>query len=764
MLNRIQLIKGVGQFDSASLSANEQFNRLTLIYGENGRGKTTLSSVLSSLMSGNTSLIEERKRLGFTDSPHVVIAQAGSGTLQFKENQWSGSAPPMAVFDDGFIDANICSGLAVATSHRQKLHELILGAKGVALNATLQDAVKRVEEHNSALKELAAAIPASVRGDVTVDKFCALEVPDDIDQQLQDAERNLAALKQSDAIQNTPAFVDLSLPEIDPNGLSILLGKSIDDLSDASLAAVQSHAGKIGSGGEAWLAGGMARVIETDEQVDCPFCGQDLSDSDLYEHLRGYFGDAYKGLKDEIAKEEKAFSHTHSEDAPAAFERSVRVAIERRSFWSQFCDIPEVSIDTAAVARCWKDVREQVAGLLKSKQQSPLEQIAVPVGLTEKIEAYQVHRAAIAALSTQLGSCREAIDAVKEKAGAGNAASVEADLARLKAVKQRSMDAVSKACDAYLAEKQLKKATEDERDKAKEQLKSHRETIFPKYETAINGYLQKFNANFRLSSVKAADTRGGPTCNYGVLVNSSSDPIDISTPPGQGPSFKTALSSGDRNTLALAFFLSSIDDHPQIASLVVIIDDPINSLDDHRTVATAVEVRKLLQRVTQVVVLSHSKPFLCRLWEGTEESEKTAYEIRRSTNGSILSQWDVTQDCVTEHDKRHELLEAVLGSSPTNPREVARAIRPHLEAFCRVAYPRWFWPGQLLGPFCGLCEQRFGQSDEILSQQDTEELKDIKDYANRYHHDTNASWETESINDGELLGYVRRTLAFIRRA
>jgi hypothetical protein len=176
------------------------------------------------------------------------------------------------------------------------------------------------------------------------------------------------------------------------------------------------------------------------------------------------------------------------------------------------------------------------------------------------------------------------------------------------------------------------------------------------------------------------------------------------------------------------------------------------------------EVRKLLQRVTQVIVLSHNKPFLCRLWEGTDGSEKAAYEIRRSGNGSVLASWDVTQDCVTEHDKRHTLFESALHSSPNNLREVAQSLRPHLEAFCRIAYPRWFPPGTLLGPFRGLCEQRIGKPDEILKTSDIDELRELTEYGNRYKHDTNPSWETESINETELIGFVRRTLAFTRRS
>jgi hypothetical protein len=51
----------------------------------------------------------------------------------------------------------------------------------------------------------------------------------------------------------------------------------------------------------------------------------------------------------------------------------------------------------------------------------------------------------------------------------------------------------------------------------------------------------------------------------------------------------------------------------------------------------------------------------------------------------------------------------------------------------------------------------------ILSQQDVQELCDLIEYANRFHHDTNPAWETETINDGELGGFVGRALKFATR-
>ena len=232
----------------------------------------------------------------------------------------------------------------------------------------------------------------------------------------------------------------------------------------------------------------------------------------------------------------------------------------------------------------------------------------------------------------------------------------------------------------------------------------------------------------------------------------------------RGPSFRNTLSAGDRNTLALAFFFASLDQDLQQRQKIVVIDDPLTSLDEHRSLTTVQEMRRLLATVAQVIVLSHSKSFLCTLWEGADANSRTAIRITRQGAGSTLAAWDVNQDCITEHDRRHSLVRRYLSNSAAaDERAVAAALRPILECYMRVAYPDWFSPGTLLGPFLGICEQRKDTPDQILSPNDIIELRGVLEYVNRFHHDTNAAWETEAINDRELMHFSERALRFTRR-
>jgi wobble nucleotide-excising tRNase len=186
VLNRLQLFRNVGQFDSVAAGATLAMSRLTLGYAENGRGKTTLAAILRSLASGSALPITERHRLGANDPPHIVLDCAGGPPAAvFQNGAWNRTVPDIAIFDDAFVDQNICSGLVIESDHRQKLHELILGAQGVALNRALQDAVTQIEDHNRSLREMSDAIPANARFGMPVDDFCALPADAAIDATIQ---------------------------------------------------------------------------------------------------------------------------------------------------------------------------------------------------------------------------------------------------------------------------------------------------------------------------------------------------------------------------------------------------------------------------------------------------------------------------------------------------------------------------------------------------------------------------------------------------
>jgi hypothetical protein len=52
VIEHFQLLRNVGQFDSVTAGAQLPVSKVTLLYAENSRGKTTLAAILRSLGTG----------------------------------------------------------------------------------------------------------------------------------------------------------------------------------------------------------------------------------------------------------------------------------------------------------------------------------------------------------------------------------------------------------------------------------------------------------------------------------------------------------------------------------------------------------------------------------------------------------------------------------------------------------------------------------------------------------------------------------------
>ncbi|MER9216925.1 AAA family ATPase [Mesorhizobium sp. M0663] len=760
MVQSFRLLQNVGQFDNVSAGAHLPLARFALLYAENGRGKTTLAAILRSLASGNANLILERRRLTAAHSPQVVIGLPGD-TAVFQNGRWSQLVPDVVVFDDRFVSENVYSGMSVDAAHRQKLHELIIGAQGLALNSRLQGEITRIEQHNRQLASSAEAISADIRGRLTIDQFCALEPRDNLTEQIQEAERNLAAARSAREVAQQSVFAAVTLPRFDLEAIERVLALGLEGLENLATERLDEHFAALGEGGEAWVEDGMNRMGHLPD--GCPFCAQPLAGSTLIQHYRAYFSDGYTRLKRDISDAMMIVGGHHNGDAKAAFERSVRVLGEQAAFWSRFMEIPDTTLDTARIVRLWNAAHEAVFLCLSAKSEQPLEMIPLPEDARSAVEAYHTACATLDDLSARLIELNTNILLVKERSAAANLATLSEDLAILRRHEARIMPAMDAACTAYLDEKAAKASTETARAAARAALDNYRGQVFPAYETAINAYLKRFNAGFRLTNVASVNNRSGSAANYAVTIDRQAVPL---VPANDAdPGFHTVLSAGDRNALALAFFFASLNRDPRLAQKIVVIDDPMTSLDEHRSLTTVREIVRLLGNVQQVIVLSHSKSFLYNLWEETRPGDRSALKVVRDHGSSTLVSWDVSQDNVTEHDRRHALIEQFIRSSVgIDEREVAAAIRPKLEAFLRVAYPTHFPAATLLGPFIGAARQRLGTPDEFMNVADINELEALKDYGNLFHHDTNPAWQTVAINDQQLLDFSQRTIRFTRRS
>lgn len=400
MIDKIQLLRNIGPFDSSNGGANVSFASLTLIYAENGRGKTMLSNVLRSLATGNADLINERHRLGVLNNPHIVIvSNSESSPIIFQNGAWTHTVYNIAVFDDTFVDENVYSGLEVEPEHRQNLHSLILGSQGVELNKRLQEYITKIEEHNKELRRKGSEIPATIHGILSIDDFCDLEADSEIDNKILDAERVLKSFQEKDKVLKTPNIDTIILPDINAHNLDKILKQDLPYLDTTAVNLVQNHLANLGVGGESWVADGMELVI-TDET--CPFCAQKLDSSPVFTHYRSYFSEAYTELKRVLSTANEEFLLQHSGDASAKFERQIRVLNERLRFWSQFSEMPEISVDTESVDSDWRIARNFVESALRIKQGTPLDRCPLSKEARDAIARFKRHVRKVKALNRRL--------------------------------------------------------------------------------------------------------------------------------------------------------------------------------------------------------------------------------------------------------------------------------------------------------------------------------------------------------------------------
>ena len=160
-------------------------------------------------------------------------------------------------------------------------------------------------------------------------------------------------------------------------------------------------------------------------------------------------------------------------------------------------------------------------------------------------------------------------------------------------------------------------------------------------------------------------------------------------------------------------------------------------------------------------MLSHSKPFLLSVAEGVPSDRVSSIEIVRGMHGSNLEVWDLSEESMTDYDRRYAAFDTFLSEGKGDRQGIARDIRLHLEGYLRVVCAKQFHPGDVLGhQFISKCEGSLSTPNPVMDQQKLIELKELHEYARRFHHETNPDWRNQQISDAELKTFVERTLRF----
>ncbi len=157
MIKKIIKIKGVGKYLDYKINRelwDGELNKETVIYGENGTGKTTLTLILRSL-TGKNNLVLKKKSFGYTGDQEINIFDDSNTAYEFKTSKWDKFNPNIEVFDIHFIEDNIYTGSIHEKNSQSNLFEIIVGEEGLKLKKRSDDIYNLREENRKKRKQLA---------------------------------------------------------------------------------------------------------------------------------------------------------------------------------------------------------------------------------------------------------------------------------------------------------------------------------------------------------------------------------------------------------------------------------------------------------------------------------------------------------------------------------------------------------------------------------------------------------------------------------
>lgn len=759
MLKKLISIKNVGNFRDHAASGPTDFERLTLIHADNGRGKTTLCALLRSLRNDEPFRIEERRTLDGVGPTYVKLLFDGGTVIEFKDGAWASARPDLEIFDADFVTDNVFSGDSITHEHKRNLCRVVLGAEGVTLAKRLEELVVAERDASAELTTARGRVASLAPAWMSPDEYSSLLNDPDLDFKVAAARRDLLAAEQSAQIATASKLSEIGLPTL-ADDLKRLLATTLVGLSTAATRAVHQHISEHLTeirDPESWLNSG----VDASTEGLCPLCAQPLEDSPIFAALREYFSQSYRRFYDELCTAAHSVRRNLSAEVLLPIHATVSGNDREWSFWKDFFDATDPAFSLDRLNSAMESLRQAAEPLIAQKVASPLDPVAETDGLHDALREYASVLGDVERYCDEVRALNSAIDGRKKTASRTEAPVLRKTLATFEAQKARHMPGPAGTVDAYIRSQGAKAAIEKEKKQARSDLETHNAKVVGTYRVAVNDLLARFGAGFALRDVRVEHTGGGgPRAAFTFEIRGIEvDPGGDSTKPGM-PCFRNTLSAGDRNTLALALFVAQLLHRTDLDDLIVVFDDPFTSLDTFRRHQTCSTIRRIAAKAKQVIVCSHSIEFLEMVADKYQLPFRSLQIARQNAVDSHVTAHDLDAATATLIEKDVARLEDYHNGDVSDAESVIGRIRPLLENYIRSVAPKEcaaekLWLGGMLKMIA-----EADSSSRLCALKDRYELVDeLNNYTSQFHHDSGLC---PAIDHTELLTHVKLTLKVVR--
>lgn len=321
MIKRIKKIKGVGRFLDVP---HTQLGRLTLIYGPNCYGKSTLSDIFRSIGNQNPEILPNRQSIIRDGNPitqEVCFsikndADKTEQDISYADQKWDvgNFNYSIEVFDSRFIEDNVFTGLTISRSNKENLTNLLIGDRSVGIgkqidflkNKSLRNITKDIGKLENSLKRylLILDIKINLEDFISVDKLDDIETTkSELTTLLENLKKVRKSISEKNKILelNEPTMVFLENPEPVINILLDTLGKGFEDINDSAYKRLREHIEQhfnFSDGEEEWIERGVNTYLKKSKDaatLNCPFCSQVLTTVvDLIKTYKTVFSEEYE--------------------------------------------------------------------------------------------------------------------------------------------------------------------------------------------------------------------------------------------------------------------------------------------------------------------------------------------------------------------------------------------------------------------------------------------------------------------------------------
>lgn len=760
MLVRIESVTGLGLLHDARGVAHKLESR-ALIYAGNGRGKSTVASILRSCATGQINTLQERVTIDGTKDARVVLQFDAGHRVTFEQNSWTEQRQELVIYDSEFVERNVHSGTEITPEHRRNLLDFALGDQAVQAKAEEESASVKQQQATASIRQLSSQLEAHA-GRTSLPVFRALKPVSDAKTKRAKIMDRLTAATHASSILLQPLPDLIGVPGVDIKGVFTILGRTLKDVHQDAEAAVDAH---VASVGDPLVADWLRQGQRFDDHGTCPYCGQETHDVSLIQMYQSFFNTAYEEL---LASVNQATQAVDSFTNLTRWEeiRKQRSAINERSQrWVAYADVNLLDDSHDELAETsLENLRELLGGLVSRKALAITEAVGTEEDLNEALRLWEQFCQILVDANALVEDSRAKITDYKTSLESEDSAKIQSELTELDAAVTRHSQPVTELVENLIdGETELKDA-EKEKKAARASLTAQMTQTLTKYRADINLHLTNLGALFAIDEIKTNFLGSTPRTDYGISLRGK--PVKLT---GGVPSFATALSEGDKRTMAFAFFVASTLRDPQLGNKIVVVDDPMSSLDKARREYTTELLLTIADRCSQLIILAHDAVYLRDLRKALERRDDqkpvSTMQISRTTNAySDFATVDLDRECESAYYTNYRTVDDFVEGRTGDERAAAVAMRPLMEGYLHRRYPGHISSDVMLGTAIDQIDKALAGSPLFLAQEHVPTMRSLNSFAGKFHHDTNPDFATVRPDAQSVATYGKRVLDLIHGA